>query len=202
MFSLAMNCRHFRLLSLACVCISLSSCNTWNHMGIQQKVLVMSAVNAASVFGAAAAPAVGGAALGVSVAASSPVVNRQPATTEQRNAALRAGREQSRRTQLAQNKPSNRSWRQARSSRYIAVETPTQNRSTSSSPSFSSNSRSRPATSVMVYDTQTDRLASDQVFEVKKEPREGSFVEFDTFYTQYVGDGSDDSSASSNPSQP
>ena len=41
----------------------------------------------------------------------------------------------------------------------------------------------------MIYDTQTDRLATDQVFEINKKPREGSFVEFDTFYTQYVGDG-------------
>ena len=41
----------------------------------------------------------------------------------------------------------------------------------------------------MVYDIERDQLASPDVFDVRVEPKEGEFVKFDTFFTQYVGDG-------------
>lgn len=44
---------------------------------------------------------------------------------------------------------------------------------------------SRP--SVMVYDIEKDKLATDQVYEVKEEPKKNSYVEFDTYYSHYVG---------------
>jgi len=44
---------------------------------------------------------------------------------------------------------------------------------------------SRP--SVMVYDIEKNKLATDKVFEVKEEPKKNSYVEFDTYYSHYVG---------------
>ena len=148
-------------------------------MGMSQKVLLMSTLNAAGGFaGASGAAAGGAAALGVA-AASTAVVSRHSATTEQKATALRIARKAESR------KSSGRA-------RYIAVRTTRTSRSSSENRSSSqptSTPPTRGAASVMIYDTQTDSLATDQVFEINKKPREGSFVEFDTFYTEYVGDG-------------
>ena len=68
---------------------------------------------------------------------------------------------------LASNKP------------YIAVRT---------GRSAASNENAR--AQVMVYDIERDAFASPEVFDVKVTPKGGSFATFDTFFTQYVGDGS------------
>ena len=39
----------------------------------------------------------------------------------------------------------------------------------------------------MIYDIEKDRLVTDQVFELPKKPAENSFVEFDNYFTHYVG---------------
>lgn len=180
-----------RALCLLTMCAMLSNCSYWNRMGVGKKVILMSAISAAGgVAGAGGAAAAGGAALGISTA-SAAVNSRYPASTDQKATALRIARQTE-----ATYERSNR-----RKPRYIAVRTsrsrsssssrsssrPRSSSSSSSSESVGSSSSSE--TPVMIYDTQTNRLASDQVFTTEKKLTEGSFVEFDNFSTQYVGDG-------------
>lgn len=138
------------------------------------KVAVLSAVSAGGMVGGPAA--LGGVAGGMLAggAVAVPVISSQRATTEQKSTALRVARNaeskmdpQLRKQLLASNKP------------YIAVRT-----------RRSSSSNEKAKAQVMVYDIERDAFASPEVFDVKVEPKEGQFATFDTFFTQYVGDGS------------
>jgi DNA replication initiation complex subunit (GINS family) len=62
--------------------------------------------------------------------------------------------------------------------RYIAVDTPTDN-------------RSAPGTKkdVMIWDTQNESLVGKNVYDVQAPPKLGSSARFDTYSAQYVGNG-------------
>jgi hypothetical protein len=46
------------------------------------------------------------------------------------------------------------------------------------------------AKSVMLYDTQTQQVVGNNVYDVKQSPKEGSISKFDTYSAEYVGNGS------------
>jgi hypothetical protein len=58
--------------------------------------------------------------------------------------------------------------------RYIAVKT-------------SRNSQSTGAASVMIWDTQSQKLVGDTVYDVKQTPQPGSTAKFDSYNAVYVG---------------
>lgn len=62
--------------------------------------------------------------------------------------------------------------------RYVAVETPT-------------DKRSSPGTKkdVMIWDTQNESMVGNNVYDVASSPKLGSTSKFDTYTAQYVGDG-------------
>jgi hypothetical protein len=66
---------------------------------------------------------------------------------------------------------------QYRKSRYIAVDTVREKESSG-------------AKSVMIYDTQTDQVVGNDVYDVKQSPKEGTISRFDTYSAEYVGTGS------------
>jgi hypothetical protein len=45
------------------------------------------------------------------------------------------------------------------------------------------------AKSVMIYDTQTDQVVGNNVYDVKQAPKEGTVTKFDTYSAEYVGNG-------------
>ena len=60
--------------------------------------------------------------------------------------------------------------------RYIAVDTVREKDSTG-------------AKSVMIYDTQTQQVVGNNVYDVKQAPKEGTVSKFDTYSAEYVGTG-------------
>ena len=65
---------------------------------------------------------------------------------------------------------------QYRKSRYLAVDTVREKESSG-------------AKSVMIYDTQTDQVVGNDVYDVKKSPKEGTISKYDTYSAEYVGTG-------------
>jgi len=66
----------------------------------------------------------------------------------------------------------------ARKVRYIAVET---ERGQASSP--------KARKTVMIYDTQTERVASNNAYDVEKTPSVGTTAKIDNYSAEYVGSG-------------
>src|SRR5580693_6038455 len=64
-----------------------------------------------------------------------------------------------------------------RQARYIAVDTVREKDSSG-------------AKSVMIYDTQTQQVVGNNVYDVKQTPKEGWVSKFDTYSAEYVGTGS------------
>jgi hypothetical protein len=60
--------------------------------------------------------------------------------------------------------------------RYIAVDTLREQNSSG-------------AKSVMIYDTQTQQVVGNNVYDVKEAPKEGTVSKFDTYSAEYVGTG-------------
>ena len=48
---------------------------------------------------------------------------------------------------------------------------------------------SQGAKSVLIYDTQTQQVVGNNVYDVKQAPKEGSVSKFDTYSAEYVGSG-------------
>lgn len=161
-----------RIVALLLCGVFLSSCSYWNRMGMGSKVAVLSVASAGGMIGGPAT--LGGVAGGLIAGgvASANIISTNKATTEQKTTALRVARMADSRMD-----PSLRKKLLASDKPYIAVRT-----------SRSSSQTARSSTPVMVYDIERDRIVSD-VMEVKTEPKEGDFVKFDNFFTQYVGDG-------------
>jgi hypothetical protein len=63
-----------------------------------------------------------------------------------------------------------------RKSRYIAVDTVREQNSSG-------------AKSVMIYDTATQQVVGNNVYDVKQPPKEGTVSKFDTYSAEYVGTG-------------
>ncbi|MFT5465920.1 MAG: hypothetical protein ACI8UO_001016 [Verrucomicrobiales bacterium] len=159
------------MLALLLCGLLLSSCSYWNRMGMSSKVAILSVASAGGMVGGPAS--LGGVASGLIAGgvASAQIVSTNKATTAQKTTALRVARMADSRMD-----PSTRKKLLASDKAYIAVRT-----------SRNSSSNAGRA-SVMVYDMKKDTLVTD-VLEVKTEPKEGDFVKFDNFFTQYVGDG-------------
>lgn len=77
--------------------------------------------------------------------------------------------------------------RRARKVRYLAVRTeasaPAANQSRTASAAV------KAAASIMIWDTQTQEIVGNNVYDVGREPREGSLTRFETYTADYVGDG-------------
>ena len=125
----------------------------------------------ASAAGASSSEAVAiGLATGAVAGVTAYVIAKRQATERQRRYAEERAR-------LAyQNAPPPRR-AQYRKARYIAV--PTVREPDSSG-----------AKSVMIFDTQTQQVVGNNVYDVKQTPKEGSVSKFDTYSAEYVGTGS------------
>ncbi|MBV9671593.1 MAG: hypothetical protein JO076_02055 [Verrucomicrobia bacterium] len=113
-----------------------------------------------------------GLATGAAVGVAAYVIAKHEATERQRRVAEERARlayqqmqAQARRT----NQPQQRT-------RYIAVDTARESNSTG-------------ARSVMVFDTQTQQVVGNNVYDVKEVPKEGTVTKFDTISAEYVGSG-------------
>lgn len=168
-----MKTRNFHILIVVLAVSSLmSSCSYWNRLGMGGKVAILSIASAGGAFGAPAGlGGVAGGLLAGGAVATAPVLSTQQASTAQKSTALRVAR-------MAQSKmdPELRKKLLASERPYISVRTHRGSSQVGSS-------------QVMVYDIKRDTLASPDVFDIKVDPKEGDFVKFDTFFTQYVGDG-------------
>lgn len=172
------------LLASCCLLLGLglSGCGYRASMG--QKILVMSATGPA----------------GAAIGGSGMISGRKRATPSQRASGLRLAR-----TADVQLSPEVRQKLLRRGSPYIAVRVNNApgvsvgSSAAGSTPSYRHPSApsatgaisvpaSPPETSVMIYDIETNTFATDTVFELRKEPTPGKFVEFDTYFTHYVGD--------------
>jgi hypothetical protein len=110
-----------------------------------------------------------GVATGAVVGVTAYVIAKRKATERQRRYAEERAR-------LAyQNAPPPRK-AQYKKSRYIAVDTVREKDSAG-------------AKSVMIYDTQTQQVVGNNVYDVKESPKEGTVSKFDTYSAEYVGTG-------------
>jgi uncharacterized membrane protein YgaE (UPF0421/DUF939 family) len=124
----------------------------------------------ASAAGASNAQAVAiGLGTGAAVGAIAYVIAKHEATERQRRIAEERAR-------LAYQKMTAERRAQAKKHRYIAVATVREKNSTG-------------AKSVMVYDTQTDQVVGNNVYDLKSAPKDGQVSKFDTYSAEYVGTG-------------
>lgn len=120
---------------------------------------------------ASAAAGIGGSALGgLLPAAAAMVTDSVPATAEQSRRAEIVGREY-----VAKLTPAKRQYFKQQKIKHVAVKTKS-----------TSNTR---GDQVMIYDIQSNKLASKTTFDVRVEPEVGSKIKFDTYVTEYVGNG-------------
>ena len=96
------------------------------------------------------------------------IVNRTEASPEQMQRATEVGRSYN-------ISPAKLKYYEKQKINHIAVKT--------------SSSRGTRGTSVMLYNIQSRKLESNEVFDVRVEPEEGSKLKFDSYITEYVGDG-------------
>jgi hypothetical protein len=95
------------------------------------------------------------------------IVAVHEATERQRQAAQEQGRFAFQQQQKA---------RRVKKSRYIAVATVRE-------------PDSRGAKSLMIFDTQTDQVVGNHVYDVKTEPKPGQVGKFESYSAEYVGTG-------------
>jgi hypothetical protein len=100
-------------------------------------------------------------------------IAKHEATERQRQIA-----EQRARQSYARMSPKRKAGLKQKKVRYIAVDT---EKSAKSSP--------KAKKTVMIYDTQTQRIASNSAYDVEKAPSVGSTAKIDTFSAEYVGSG-------------
>jgi uncharacterized membrane protein YhiD involved in acid resistance len=125
----------------------------------------------ASAAGAGAGRSVAiGAATGAVVAAVTYIIAEHQATERQR----RIAEERAQRAYAQQ-----KSQLKARKTRYIAVDT---EKNDQTSPQAKK--------SVMIWDTQSQEVVGNNVYDVKNPPQVGSTAKFDTYSAEYVGSGS------------
>ena len=129
----------------------------------------------ASAAGANAGQAVAiGAATGAVVAAVTYVIAKHEATERQRKIA-----EERAQRAYAQMSAERKSKMKAHKTRYIAVDT---EKNEQTSPQAKK--------SVMIWDTQSQEVVGNNVYDVKSPPSVGSTAKFDTYSAEYVGSGS------------
>jgi membrane protein implicated in regulation of membrane protease activity len=124
----------------------------------------------AAAVGASPAQAVAiGLAAGTVAGVTAYVVAKRKATERQRQYAEERAR-------LAYERASAERRAQYKKSRYIAVDTVREKDSVG-------------AKSVMIYDTQTQQVVGNNVYDVKQAPKQGTVSKFDTYSAEYVGTG-------------
>jgi hypothetical protein len=106
---------------------------------------------------------------GAAVGVMAYVIAKHEATERQRRIAEERAR-------LAYQKMSAERRTEVKKHRYIAVATSREKNSTG-------------AKSVMVYDTQTEQVVGNNVYDVKSPPKDGQVSKFDTYSAEYVGTG-------------
>jgi hypothetical protein len=106
---------------------------------------------------------------GAAVGAMAYVIAKHQATERQRRIAEERAR-------LAYQRMSAERKAQVKKHRYIAVATVREQ-------------DSKGAKSVMVYDTQTEQVVGNNVYDVKSAPKDGQVSKFDTYSAEYVGTG-------------
>ena len=122
--------------------------------------------------------------VGAATAAAVYYVAKRRATAAQRKVAYQRAMTYERRLTVSKKKSSttkSRSSSKPKSapkpkSRYVAVETPRDSRSVGSS-------------SVMLWDTQADKLVNTNVYDLRSKPRVGSVATYDEYRAVYVADG-------------
>lgn len=107
-------------------------------------------------------------------AASAYIISKQQATERQRKIAeQRARLYMARREQQLASQPAAKKHKPAR---FIAVQT-------------EKTEKSQGKASVMVFDTQTNEVVGNNVYDLKSAPQVGQTAKFDTYSAQYVGTG-------------
>ena len=141
-----------------------------------QNAAVFGAASGAAAGGIASAAGAGagrsvaiGAATGAVVAAVTYIIAQHQATERQR----RLAEERAQRAYAQQ-----KSQLKARKTRYIAVDT---EKNDQTSPQAKK--------SVMIWDTQSQEVVGNNVYDVKNPPPVGSTAKFDTYSAEYVGSG-------------
>jgi hypothetical protein len=114
-----------------------------------------------------------GAAVGAVVAATTYIIAKHQASVRQRRIA-----EQRARAYYARMSESKKVAMKKKRVRYIAVDTEKDQRT---SP--------RAKKSVMIWDTQTQSVVGNDVYDVESTPAQGTTAKFDTYAAQYVGAG-------------
>jgi len=103
------------------------------------------------------------------------VIAKHQATERQRQIAeQRARLYLARQKELQKNQAASASRR--KKSRFIAVKT-------------DKSEASKGQAAVMIFDTQTNQIVGNNVYDVKKTPKVGETAKFDTYSAQYVGNG-------------
>ncbi len=115
-----------------------------------------------------------GAAVGAVVAATTYVITKHQATVRQRQLA-----EQRAQVYYARLAPEKKATLKSKRVRYIAVDTAKDERT---SP--------KAQKSVMIWDTQSQAVVGNNVYDVEKAPAVGSTAKFETYSAEYVGSGS------------
>jgi len=115
-----------------------------------------------------------GAATGAVVAAVTYVIAKHEATERQR----RIAEERARRT-YAEMSAKRKAELKARKTRYIAVDTEKSEKTAAGAKK-----------SVMIWDTQSQEVVGNNVYDLKSSPAVGSTAKFDTYSAEYVGSGS------------
>ena len=129
----------------------------------------------ASASGASAGQAVAiGAATGAAIAVVTYIIAKHEATERQHRIA--EGRAQ---RAYAQMSAERKSKMKARKTRYIAVDTEKDQHTSAEAKK-----------SVMIWDTQSQEVVGNNVYDVKSPPPVGSTAKFDTYSAEYVGSGS------------
>ena len=150
----------------------------------------MTPLENAGVFGAASGAAAGGiarasgasvgesvaigAATGAVVAAAAYVISKHQATERQHRIA-----EERARQAYAEMSAKKKAEMKARKTRYIAVDTEKSDQTAAGAKK-----------SVMIWDTQSEEVVGNNVYDIKSPPPVGSTAKFDTYSAEYVGSGS------------
>jgi membrane protein implicated in regulation of membrane protease activity len=115
-------------------------------------------------------------ATGAVVAATVYVIAKRKANERQRVIAEQRARESAARMEARRQKDVAAGKSKKAKSRYIAVDTVKDEKSTG-------------AKTVMIFDTKSQEIVGNNVYDVKEAPAKGSVAKFDTYSAEYVGTG-------------
>jgi hypothetical protein len=140
----------------------------------------LSGIGAGSIASAAGASghesAVIGIATGAVVAATVYIVSKRKATERQRQVAEARARNAAAQLEAKRQRDITANRAKKSKARYIAVDTVKDSNSTGSK-------------SVMIFDTKSQEIVGNNVYDVKDAPAKGTVAKFDTYSAEYVGTG-------------